>query len=461
VIEVLEKANQLVKTFSNLIWSEYLLIPALLVVGIYLTIGLRGFTWTHIPQAFVLLWRGRRSEARVTGDISPFQALMTALAATVGTGNIAGVATAIYFGGPGAVFWMWVIALFGMATKYGEAVLAVRYREVDSLGNYVGGPMYYIRGGLASRWHWLGTSFALCGMVAAFGIGNLVQSNSVADVMLSSFDVPFWMTGTVAAALTAAVILGGVRRIARVAEAIVPTMAILYIVIALSILIIRIEDVPDAFTLIFESAFTPIASSGGFAGATVWAALRWGFARGIFSNEAGLGSAAIAHAAAKTHNPVEQGMIAMLGTFIDTLCICTVTALVILVTGAWELGEAGASMSATAFALGLGDIGVVTVTVGLAVFAFTTTIGWSYYGERCAEYLFGVKIINPYRAFWVLAVLLGAVVKLEFVWAFADVFNGLMAIPNLIALALLSPVIFKMTRQASTSQTVHTNVRSS
>lgn len=457
MIDVLEKVIELVKTISNLIWSEYLLIPALLIVGIYLTIGLRAFTWTHIPHAFVLLWRGRRAEPRATGEISSFQALMTALAATVGTGNIAGVATAIYFGGPGAVFWMWVIALFGMATKYGEAVLAVQFRELDSLGNYVGGPMYYIRGGLTKRWHWLGTSFALCGMIAAFGIGNLVQSNSVADVMFSSFDVPFWATGIVAATLTGTVILGGVRRIARVAEAIVPTMAVLYLIIAISILVIHIDNVAAAFTLIFRGAFTPTASSGGFAGATVWAALRWGFARGIFSNEAGLGSAAIAHAAAKTRNPVDQGMIAMLGTFIDTLCICTVTALVILVTGAWKLGEPGASMSATAFALGLGDIGRVIVSCSLAVFAFTTTIGWSYYGERCAEYLFGVNIINPYRAFWVLAILLGAVVKLEFAWAFADIFNGLMAIPNLIALVLLSPVVFRMTRQVSISRTKRTN----
>jgi alanine or glycine:cation symporter, AGCS family len=449
VIDALDHANALLASVSSVIWSEYLLIPLLVTVGIYLTAGLHAFTWTHVPHAFALLWRGRRSASGETGEISPFQALMTALAATIGTGNIAGVATAIYFGGPGAVFWMWVIALFGMATKYGEALLAVRYREVDSLGNYVGGPMYYIRNGLGRRWAWLGSCFALFGMVAAFGIGNLVQSNSVADVMQSSFGVPAWATGFVAAALTAAVIIGGVRRIARVAEAIVPVMAILYVALALGILLMHIDAVPAAFALIVTSAFTPVAGSGGFAGATVWMALRWGFARGIFSNEAGLGSAAIAHAAAKTHNPVEQGMIAMLGTFIDTLCICTMTALVILVTGAWTLGEQGASMSAAAFTMGVGDTGATIVGVGLAVFAFTTTVGWSYYGERCAEYLFGVRVINLYRIVWIAAIMTGAVVKLELVWTLADIFNGLMAMPNLIALALLSPVIFKMTRAES------------
>ena len=447
-MDALDRTNALLTAISGIIWSEYLLIPLLVIVGIYLTAGLRGFTWTHIPEAFALLWHGRRGHDDKTGEISPFQALMTALAATVGTGNIAGVAMAIYFGGPGAVFWMWVIALFGMATKYGEAVLAVRYREVDSLGNHVGGPMYYIRNGLGHGWAWLGTCFALFGMVAAFGIGNLVQSNSVADVMQSSFGVSVWVTGLIAAALTATVIIGGVRRIARVAEAVVPVMAVLYVGIALAILLLHIDAVPAAFTLIVTSAFTPVAGTGGFAGATVWMALRWGCARGIFSNEAGLGSAAIAHAAAQTHNPVEQGMIAMLGTFIDTLCICTMTALVILVTGAWTLGEQGASMSAAAFTLGVGDAGATIVGISLAVFAFTTTVGWSYYGERCAEYLFGVRVINGYRIIWIMAIMTGAVVKIELVWTLADIFNGLMAMPNLIALALLSPVIFKMTRVA-------------
>lgn len=438
---------ELLGAVSGVLWSEYVLIPLLAAVGVYLTAGLRGFTWMGIPRAFGLLWRSRRGRAG-DGEISPFQALMTALSATVGTGNIAGVATAIGFGGPGALFWMWMIALFGMATKYAEAVLAVRYREVDELGNHVGGPMYYIRNGLGPRWRWLGAAFALFGTLAAFGIGNTVQSNSVADVMRSTFGVPLWATAAVAAALTGAVVIGGVRRIARVAEAVVPVMAVLYVGCAAVILVLHAEELPGAVALVVTSAFTPVAGVGAFAGATVWAALRWGVARGIFSNEAGLGSAAIAHAAARTGNPVEQGMIAMLGTFIDTLCICTMTGLVIVVTGAWTLAEQGASMSAAAFTLGLGGAGAPIVGLGLAVFAFTTTIGWSYYGERCAEYLLGVRVIPLYRLAWVAAIALGALVKLELVWTLADVFNGLMALPNLVALVLLSPVVFALTREA-------------
>lgn len=433
---------------SGALWSEYVLIPLLAAVGLYLTLGLRAFTWLGIPRAFTLLWRSRGGGDGRAGEISPFQALMTALSATIGTGNIAGVATAIWFGGPGAMFWMWVIALFGMATKFSEAVLAVRFREVDELGNHVGGPMYYIRNGLGARWRWLGGAFALFGMLAAFGIGNTVQSNSVADVMDSTFGVPVWLTGLVAAALTGAVIIGGVKRIARVAESVVPVMALLYVGCAGAILLLNLPALPGAVAQIVHSAFTPVAGTGAFAGATVWAALRWGVARGIFSNEAGLGSAAIAHAAARTNNPVEQGMIAMLGTFIDTLCICTMTGLVIVVTGAWTLGEQGASMSASAFTIGLGDMGATIVGLGLAVFAFTTTIGWSYYGERCAEYLFGVRVIAAYRVLWIVAIALGAVVKLELVWTLADIFNGLMALPNLVALVLLSPVVFKLTRDA-------------
>ena len=442
------RADEVLSALSGFIWSEYLLIPLLTATGIYLTVGLRAITWTRIPQAFALLFRGRRTGPDERGEISPFQALMTALSATIGTGNIAGVATAIYFGGPGAVFWMWIIALFGMATKYGEAVLAVRYREVDALGQHVGGPMYYIRNGLGSGWQWLGSAFALFGMIAAFGIGNIVQANSVADALESTFGLPPWATGIAAAALAGAVIIGGVRSIARFAEAVVPLMAVLYMTLAAIILVMNASAIPGALILIVQSAFTGSAAAGSFAGATVWMALRWGCARGIFSNEAGLGSAAIAHAAAKTSRPVEQGMVAMLGTFIDTLCVCTCTALVIIVTGAWTLPEKGASMSAAAFALGVGDWGASMVGVALAVFAFTTVVGWSYYGERCAEFLFGVGVINGYRVLWILALLLGAVIKLELAWALADVFNGLMAIPNLTALLLLSPVIFSLTRDA-------------
>ncbi len=434
-------------TLSSIIWGEYLLIPLLAIVGIYLTIGLYAMPWRKIPLAFQTLWQGRKETPHIDGEITPFQALMTALSATVGTGNIAGVATAIYFGGPGAIFWMWVIALFGMATKYAEAVLAVSYRETDELGHYVGGPMYYIRNGLGDNWHWMATLFAFFAMFAAFGIGNMVQSNSVADEIYSSFNVPTWLTGVVMAMLASLVIIGGVKRIAQVAAKLVPFMALAYILAALAIVILNIEYMPDAISLIIKSAFSGSAASGGFLGASIWMAIRWGFARGIFSNEAGLGSAPIAHAAAQTNNPVKQGMIAMLGTFIDTIIICSLTAFVIILTGTWDSGLKGVSMSSQAFSIGLYGYGGYVVSIGLVLFAFTTILGWSYYGERSAEYLFGTKIIKPYRLLWIVAIFIGAIVKLELVWTFADILNGLMALPNLVALLLLSPVVFSKTRQ--------------
>jgi alanine or glycine:cation symporter, AGCS family len=432
---------------SGIIWGEYLLIPLLVIVGIYLTIGLYAMPWRKIPFAFQTLWQGRKETPHIKGDISPFQALMTALSATVGTGNIAGVATAIYFGGPGAIFWMWIIALFGMATKYAEAVLAVSYRETDELGNYVGGPMYYIRNGLGNNWQWMAASFAFFAMFAAFGIGNMVQSNSVADEIFSTFKVPTWVTGIIMASLAGMVIIGGVKRIAHVAAKLVPFMALVYILAALTIIILNIGKLPAAIDLIITSAFTGSAASGGFLGATIWMAIRWGFARGIFSNEAGLGSAPIAHAAAQTNNPVKQGMVAMLGTFIDTIIICSLTAFVIILTGTWDSGLKGVTMSSQAFSNGLFGYGGYIVSFGLILFAFTTILGWSYYGERSAEYLFGTKIITPYRILWIFAIFIGAIVKLELVWTFADVMNGLMALPNLVALILLSPIVFSKTRQ--------------
>lgn len=434
-------------TLSGVIWGEYLLIPLLAIVGIYLTIGLRAIPWRQVPFAFQTLWQSRKETSHIEGDISPFQALMTALSATVGTGNIAGVATAIYFGGPGAIFWMWVIALFGMATKYAEAVLAVSYREKDALGNYVGGPMYYIRNGLGNNWRWMATLFAFFAMFAAFGIGNMVQSHSVADEIYASFNVPTKITGAIMAILAALVIIGGVKRIANVAAKLVPFMAATYILAALIIVLLNIEKLPDAITLIVKSAFTGTAASGGFIGASIWMAIRWGCARGIFSNEAGLGSAPIAHAAAQTNSPVKQGLVAMLGTFIDTLIVCSLTAFVIILTGTWDSGLKGVTMSSEAFSLGLFGYGRYVVTFGLVLFAFTTILGWSYYGERSATYLFGTKIIKPYRLVWVLAIFFGSFMKLELVWAFADILNGLMALPNLVALLLLSPVVFSKTRQ--------------
>jgi len=439
----------ILKDLSALIWGPITLI-LLLGIGIYLTFGLKLFTWRETIPAMKMLWQGRTSEKQ--GDITPFQALMTALSATIGTGNIAGVATAIFLGGPGAIFWMWVTALFGMATKYGEAVLAVEYREIDKQDRYVGGPMYYIKNGLQIHWRWLAWLFAFFGTLASFGIGNMVQANSVADAVNSLFNVPSWQTAIVLTVFSGMVIVGGIGRIAEVAAKLVPVMAIAYIICALFVIFSHITEIPQAFALIFESAFTKTAAVGGFAGAAVWTAIRFGVARGVFSNEAGLGSAPIAHAAAKTNSPVQQGMIAMLGTFIDTLLICTMTALVIILTGAWTSGETGAALSTLAFNTGLPEMGGYVVVFGLVIFAFTTLLGWSYYGERCAEYLFGSKVIWPYRLLWLCAIPAGAMGKLATIWIVADVMNGLMALPNLIALALLSPVIFKLTARYRNQQ---------
>ena len=439
----METLENSLNNISSMVWGPVML-TFLLGIGIYLTLGLRFFTWRRIFQAMLMLWQGRRSEKK--GDITPFQALMTALSATIGTGNIAGVATAIALGGPGAIFWMWLTALFGMATKYAEAVLAVKYREVDDKGLYVGGPMYYIKNGLKGYWTGLAGAFAFFGAFAAFGIGNMVQANSVADAVGSLFDIPSLYTAIALTLVSAIVILGGIQRIAEVAASIVPFMAIAYIVCALVIIFTHMSEIPSALALIIHSAFSETAAVGGFTGAAVWAAIRYGVARGVFSNEAGLGSAPIAHAAAKTNNPVHQGMIAMLGTFIDTLLVCTMTALVIILSGVWSSGENGAALSSLAFETALPNIGSYVVVFGLVIFAFTTILGWSYYGERCAEYLLGTRVILPYRLLWLCAIPVGAMSKLSLVWVIADILNGLMAIPNLIALALLSPVIFKLTK---------------
>jgi AGCS family alanine or glycine:cation symporter len=371
---------------------------------------------------------------------------MTSLSATIGTGNIAGVATAIFLGGPGALFWMWCTALVGMATKYAEAVLAVKYREVDRNGLHIGGPMFYIKNGLKPHWGWLGTCFAVFGALAGFGIGNTIQANSVADVINSTFAVPHIVTGIIIAILAALVLVGGIKRIASVAGKLVPLMAVSYVIAGLVILIINYQGVPQALELIFSHAFTPVAATGGFAGAAVWAAIRFGVARGIFSNEAGLGSAPIAHAAASTNSPVQQGNIAMLGTFIDTIILCSITGLVIITTGVWKLGETGASLSSAAFELALPGVGNYIVTLGLSIFAFTTILGWSFYSEKCVEYLFGEGAIKPFRVLWILAIPIGATASLNFIWLVADTLNALMAIPNLIALILLSPVVFKLTK---------------
>jgi AGCS family alanine or glycine:cation symporter len=371
---------------------------------------------------------------------------MTALAATIGTGNIAGVATAIFLGGPGAMFWMWCTALVGMATKFAESVCAIRYREVDERGNHVGGPMYYIRNGLGASWGWLAVTFASFGALAGFGIGNTVQANSVAHVMDVSFGVPRVVTGVVMMVMVFLVLIGGIRRIGEVAGKLVPFMCVLYVGGGLVVLAINAAALPAAFASILSGAFTATAARGGFAGAAVWAAIQFGVARGIFSNEAGLGSAPIAHAAATTNSPVQQGFIGMLGTFIDTIIVCSITGLVIVSSGTWTSGETGAALSSLAFENSLPGGGRILVAISLALFAFTTLLGWSYYGERCVEYLFGVRSVVPFRLLWTLAVPLGAIVQLDFIWLLADTLNAMMALPNLIALLLLSPVVFRLTR---------------
>lgn len=444
----MEAIESLITTINGIVWGPMMLV-LILGVGLFLSLGLKLVPILKLGTGFRLMWGGRSAAEgdQEQGEIPPFQALMTAMSATVGTGNIAGVATAIFLGGPGALFWMWVTALIGMATKYSEAVLAVRYRETDEKGQHVGGPMYYIKNGLGQKWAWMGVLFAIFGACAGFGIGNTVQSNSVADVLQTNFSIPTWLSGIVMAVLVGAVLIGGIKRIGHVAGALVPFMAISYLVAGLIVLAINAQALPHALNLIFTHAFSPIAAQGGFAGAAVWAALRFGVARGVFSNEAGLGSAPIAHAAAQTHNPVRQGLIAMLGTFLDTLVICTITGLVIVSSGAWTGGESGAALTSQAFASALPSFGNYLVAIALAIFAFTTIIGWSFYGERCVEFLFGIKAVTPYRIAWIIAIPLGATLSLDFVWLVADTLNAMMAIPNLIALALLSPVVFKLTRE--------------
>ncbi|HXV24450.1 MAG TPA: sodium:alanine symporter family protein [Alphaproteobacteria bacterium] len=429
---------------NGIVWGVPMLV-LILGMGIFLTVGLRFRSILKVPLSLIFLWKGRVAEGK--GEITPFNALMTELSGTIGTGNIAGVATAIFLGGPGAIFWMWMTALVGMATKYAEAVLAVRYREVDARGEYVGGPMYYIKNGLGAKWNWLAIAFALFASVAGFGIGNMVQANSVAHALNNSLGMPEWLTGAALFLLVGAVLIGGIQRIAAVAGKLVPFMAITYIAAGLLVLLMNIGAIPEAFRLIFTHAFTPVAATGGFAGAAVWAALRFGIARGVFSNEAGLGSAPIAHAAAQTKGPVSQGLIAMLAPFIDTIIVCTFTALVILTSGDWTSGETGAALTSKAFEATLPVIGDDIVAFSLTLFAFTTLLSWSYYCERSLEYLFGVRIIKPFRLVWCLAVFVGASVELAFVWLLADTLNALMAIPNLIALALLSPVVFALTRE--------------
>ncbi|CAE6895564.1 MAG: sodium:alanine symporter family protein [Pseudomonadaceae bacterium] len=455
----MEFLNTLVNTINGLVWGPPMLV-AILGTGLFLMLRLKFMPLSKIGAGFSLMWKGRKKDDETSGEISPFQALMTCLAATVGTGNIAGVATAIFLGGPGALFWMWCTALVGMATKYCEVVLAVHYREKDDRGEHVGGPMYAIKNGLGKKWLWLGTAFAIFGGLAGFGIGNMVQVNSMAHALQTTFDIPLWLTGVVSMVAVGLVILGGIKRIGVVAAALVPFMCIAYIVASIVVLVVFAEQIPNAFNLIFTHAFSPAAATGGFAGAAVMAAIRFGVARGIFSNEAGLGTAGIAQAAGTTNSPVRSGMIGMLGTFIDTLIICTMTGLAIICSGVWTSGVSGAALSASAFESAMPGFGGAFLSIALVVFAFTTILGWSYFGEKCWEFMVGTKAIMPFRIIWVLAVPFGAIAQLDFAWLLADTLNGLMALPNLLSLLLLSPIVVKLTRDHFNPNIVERSVES-
>jgi len=430
----------IVSTLSRWIWGPFMLV-LLVGTGLYLTILLKGMQFRALPHAFkLILYQDHAHE----GDISHFAALMTALAATVGIGNIVGVATAITLGGPGAVFWMWVTGLVGMATKYSEAVLAVKYREKGPHGMR-GGPMYYLAKGAGLPW--LGNLFAVFTACAAFGIGNMTQANATAKIFEATFRIPALVTGVVMTLITGLVIIGGVKTIAKFTSWLVPLMIVAYVICSLWVLALNASEIPHAFSLIFYHAFNPSAASGGFVGATVAAAMRYGIARGVFSNESGLGSAPIAAAAARTNDPVKQALVSMTQTFIDTLVVCTMTALMILTAESWLSGVKPAELTSASMAETLGPAGHILVAIATALFAYSTVIGWHYYGEKAVEYLLGGRAINAYRVCFTVAVMVGAVVSLEFVWNFSDLTNGLMAIPNLIGLLLLSKVIHQETQR--------------
>ncbi|HEL2401198.1 TPA: sodium:alanine symporter family protein [Streptococcus suis] len=436
---------ELMQHINDFVWGPPLLL-LLVGTGVYFTLRLGVFQVSKLPTAFRLIFSSDQSGQ---GDVSSFAALCTALAATVGTGNIVGVATAITTGGPGALFWMWVAAFFGMATKYAEGFLAIKYRTKDANGQAAGGPMHYITLGMGQKWKPLAVFFAISGvLVALLGMGTFSQVNSIASSMSASFGLAPQLVSIVTAISIAFFIFGGIEKISDISTKIVPFMAILYILASVAVLALHWEQLLPTLALVFKSAFTPAAAVGGFTGATVQQAIQRGIARGVFSNESGLGSAPIAAAAAKSDNPVEQGLISMTGTFIDTLIICTLTGLTILVTGQWSVeGLAGAPLTQAAFATVFGQPGALALTISLVLFAYTTILGWSYYGERCIEFLFGTKSILPYRLVFVTMVALGGFLKLDLIWTIADIVNGLMALPNLIALLALSPVIIKETRQ--------------
>lgn len=423
---------------DSFLWGPPL-ITLLVGTGIYLTFRLRLLQVFRLPKALGLIFKAQNHGE---GDVSSFKALCVALAATVGTGNIVGVATAVKVGGPGAIFWMWTAAFFGMATKYAEGLLAVKYRSTDSKGEIAGGPMFYIRNGMGEKYKPLATFFAVATILVAYlGIGTFPQVNAIVDSAEIAFGLPKIATDLVLTILIAAITIGGLKSIAKVASKVIPFMAVLYIVISLGLILMNLDAIPAAVSLILESAFTGTAAAGGFAGSTIMMAMQNGIARGVFSNESGLGSAPIAAAAAKTKYPAEQGLISMTGTFIDTIIICTMTGLALVLTGVWQGDAAGAAMTSTAFASAYGFFGSQLLTIALVLFAFTTILGWNYYGERACIYLFGTKGVLPYRLIFIALIASGAFLKLEAIWVLADIVNGLMAIPNLIALIALSGVV--------------------
>ncbi len=438
----LEAFSTFIGTINGFVWGPWML-TLLVGTGIFLTLRLGFLQFTTLPYALKLAFSPAQQDKKSKGDISHFQALMTALAATIGTGNIVGVATAVVLGGPGAVFWMWVTAIFGMATKYGEGVLAVKYRVTDEKGEMAGGPMYYIEKGLGQKWlAWL---FAFFGAVAAFGIGNMVQANSVAGAIHDTFGIATWITGLILALLTAAVILGGIKSIGKATGVLVPFMAVFYVLAGLIIILSNFGKIPAAFGIIFSNAFNLQAGFGALIGSTV----RYGVARGVFSNEAGLGSAPIAAAAAKTDHPCRQALVSMTGTFLDTIVVCSITGLTLVMAGLYPGLEKtqAAALTSRSFDAFFPGIGSLIVTIGLVLFAYSTVLGWSYYGEKCFYYLVGQRGITFYRVLFSIAVLVGATLKLGLVWDIADTLNGAMAIPNLIALLALSGVIVSETRE--------------
>ena len=441
--------EEVLKNIDGIVWGPPLLI-LLVGTGIYFTFKLNFIQMFKLPLAikYLFLNDDDKSDNEAKGEVSSFAALCTALSATIGTGNIVGVATAIATGGPGALFWMWVAAFFGMATKYAEGVLAIKYREVDENGEMSGGPMYYIEKGVGNKF--LANMFAFFGIaVALLGIGTFGQVNSISKAALISFNIPIWFTAIIITILVTLVTLGGIKRISNVAEKIVPTMAILYIIGALLVLICNFKAIPSAITLIIKSAFNPSAALGGTTGITISLAIQMGIGRGVFSNEAGLGSAPIAAAAAKTKSPVKQGLISMTGTFIDTILICTMTGLALVLTEAFNSGLEGAAMTTAAFeaALPIAGLGKFIVNIGLIFFAFTTIIGWNYYGEKCLQYLAGIRIIKLYKIIFITFVAIGSFLSLDMVFVIADIVNGLMALPYLVGLIALRKIVIKETEE--------------